>query len=223
MKRTNNILWGIVLIAVGLIFGLNALEITNLNIFFDGWWTLFIIVPSFIDLLTTQSKTGAIVGLVIGIFLLLACQELIDFTLVLKLIVPIIIIIVGISLIFKDTINRKVKQEIKKLNQKSKNEYYATFSTQRINIEDEFSNTELNAIFGGLTLDLTNAEIKEDIVINANAIFGGITIYTRKDINIKISSTPVFGGISNEIKNTSENKITVYINATAVFGGIEIK
>ena len=34
----------------GVIFGLNALEITDINIFFDGWWTLFIIVPCFIGL-----------------------------------------------------------------------------------------------------------------------------------------------------------------------------
>ena len=50
MNNFKNIIWGIVLVIIGIIFGLNALEITNINIFFSGWWTLFIIVPSFIDL-----------------------------------------------------------------------------------------------------------------------------------------------------------------------------
>ena len=31
MNKTSNLLWGIVLIIIGLIFGLNALEITNIN------------------------------------------------------------------------------------------------------------------------------------------------------------------------------------------------
>ena len=36
MKKVNNILWGIVLIAIGALFALNALNITNIDIFFDG-------------------------------------------------------------------------------------------------------------------------------------------------------------------------------------------
>ena len=74
MKRMNNMLWGILLIVVGVIFGLNALNITNINVFFDGWWTLFIIVPCFIDLFKEEEKTGNVIGLVIGICLFLACQ-----------------------------------------------------------------------------------------------------------------------------------------------------
>ena len=35
--KSNNIIWGFILIAVGIIFGLNALDITDINIFFDGW------------------------------------------------------------------------------------------------------------------------------------------------------------------------------------------
>lgn len=223
MKKTNNILWGIVLIIIGTIIGLNSLEITNINIFFDGWWTLFIIVPSFIDLMTRESKTGAIVGLVIGTFLFLACQDILDFTLVLKLIVPISIIVIGLSFIFKDTLNKKIKEEIKKIDQKDKKEYYSTFSNQKINIEDNFENTEINAIFGGMTLDLTNAKITKDIIIEANAIFGGITIYTPKNVNVKVSSTPIFGGVSNEIKKQTNNEITIFIKANAIFGGVEIK
>ena len=45
MKKISSVIWGIVLIAAGALFALNALNITNIDIFFDGWWTLFIIVP----------------------------------------------------------------------------------------------------------------------------------------------------------------------------------
>ena len=50
MKKFGNVLWGVVLIVIGLIIGGNALGIININIFFDGWWTLFIIIPCFIGL-----------------------------------------------------------------------------------------------------------------------------------------------------------------------------
>ena len=42
MKKVGNILWGIVLIVLGIIIGLNATGVTHINIFFRGWWTLII-------------------------------------------------------------------------------------------------------------------------------------------------------------------------------------
>ena len=90
MKKVSNVLWGFAFIIVGLILGLNALELTNINIFFDGWWTLFIIIPCFIGLFDDKEKTGNIIGLVIGVLLLLCCQDLFAFDLVWKLILPFI-------------------------------------------------------------------------------------------------------------------------------------
>ena len=44
------------------------------------------------------------------------------------------------------------------------------------------------------------------------------------NVNVKIISTPIFGGISDERKNKPQNsKVTIYINALCMFGGIEIK
>ena len=51
MKNLESIVIGLILIAIGVIIGLNTLNITDINIFFDGWWTLFIIIPSIISLL----------------------------------------------------------------------------------------------------------------------------------------------------------------------------
>lgn len=45
MKKLNSILWGAALIALGVIWVLNSINVININLFFDGWWTLFIIVP----------------------------------------------------------------------------------------------------------------------------------------------------------------------------------
>lgn len=227
MNKTSNMLWGLVLIIVGLIFGLNALEITNINIFFDGWWTLFIIVPSFIDLFKEKDKTGSVIGLIIGISLLLGCNNIIDFNLIWKLMFPAALVIIGLSLIFKDTINGKVKKEIKKLNKDNSNdkEYYATFSEQNLDFSNEdFNGCNLNAIFGGIKCDLRNTKIKKDTIINASAIFGGITLYIPENINVKIVSTSIFGGISDErIKKEKTSEITLYINATCMFGGIDLK
>jgi len=225
MKNINNLLWGLVLIILGIIFGLNSLEITNINIFFNGWWTLFIIVPCFINLFEEKDKTGDIICLVIGVALFLGCQDIIRFELIWKLMIPAILVMVGISLIFKDAINTSFKQHIKKLNKANGKEYCSTFGEQTIDFSNEdFKGCSISSVFGGVKCDLREAIIKEDVIINASSIFGGITIRVPDDINVKISSTPIFGGVSDERKKkTKDGKVTLYIKATCMFGGIDIK
>lgn len=225
MKKTRNVLWGIVFVVLGVIFGLNALEITDINIFFDGWWTLFIIVPCFINIFKEEDKTGDFIGLLIGVVLLLCSQDYLEFEMVWRLMIPAILVIIGLSFIFKDAINSKVKKEIKKLNKKDTKEYCSTFGGQKVDFDnEEFTGCTLSAVFGGVDCDLRDAIIKEDVVINACAIFGGVDIRVPKDVRVKVTSTPIFGGVSNNRKNPKDENIkTIYVNATCVFGGVEIK
>jgi len=225
MKKTRNVLWGIVFVVLGVIFGLNALEITDINIFFDGWWTLFIIVPCFINIFKEEDKTGDFIGLLIGVVLLLCSQDYLEFEMVWRLMIPGILVIIGLSFIFKDAINSKVKKEIKKLNKKDTKEYCSTFGGQKVDFDnEEFTGCTLSAVFGGVDCDLRDAIIKEDVVINACAIFGGVDILVPKDVRVKVTSTPIFGGVSNNRKNPKEENVkTIYVNATCVFGGVEIK
>ncbi len=228
MKKFGNVLWGIVLIILGIIIGGNALGITNINVFFDGWWTLFIIIPCFIGLFKENEKTGNLIGLLIGVALLLACQNIVRFDLIWKLAFPTILVIIGLSIIFKDTFNHKVTEEIKKINEKNKgaNEYCATFSGQDVNFDgEEFKGSTLTAVFGGVKCDLRKAIINENQVINCSSIFGGIDIYVPSDVKVKIKSSSIFGGASDDRKekNEKEDSKTIYINATCIFGGVEVK
>ena len=226
MDKFGNFLWGLVFIVIGAIIGLNALEITNINIFFDGWWTLIIIIPCFIGLFKTNSgKLGNFIGLAIGIFLLLVAQDIVELEIVLKLLVPFILIAIGVSIIGNGIITNKVSKKIKETNKNNLESYAATFSEQNIvKQNEEFNGANLDAVFGGVKLDLQKATINQDIVINASAIFGGITILVPSNINVKVKSTPIFGAVSNKVlNNNAENIKTIYINAFSMFGGVDIK
>lgn len=63
MEKLTKILLGVALVLVGCIFALNASGITNIEIFFDGWWTLFIIVPCAFGLVKEKEKTGNLIGI----------------------------------------------------------------------------------------------------------------------------------------------------------------
>jgi len=227
MKRFSNIVWGVVLIVVGLIIALNTFEITDIDLFFDGWWTLFIIVPCGIGVISSRDKTGNLIGLAIGVMLLLCCQDVIGADMIFKLIVPVIIIIIGIKLIVSGSGNQNVKEVFDKLTNENIDtpNGFAAFSKQTLNYADEvFEGAELNAVFGGVVCDLRNAVFEEDCAINVSAIFGGVDIFVPENINVKVNSTSIFGGISNKRgKNSKENTVTLYVNGTCLFGGVDIK
>lgn len=225
MKSYIKYVLGFVLIFIGIILGLNAFGITSINIFFEGWWTLFIIVPSAIGLIEDNDKTPSLIFLILGIWLFLASRDLIEYGLLIKLLLPALLISVGLLILFKDVLNINNK-EIKKLeNNSNDNDYYAVFGTQKVNFDNEnVQNINAKSIFGEIKLDLTNATIQKDIVISTLSIFGGINIYVPENVKIKIKSIPFFGNIEDKTKNvTSEKEITIYIDAICIFGGVEIK
>lgn len=226
MSQFRNILWGLVFIILGAILALGTLDIVHVHLFFDGWWTLFIIIPCFIDLFKKGDKTGNLIGLMIGVLLLFACQDKIDFQIAWQLFLPIVLVVIGFSCIFKNIVGHKRNKTIYQLNKNRSNnkEYCSTFSGQKLDFSNEtVDGFKLSAIFGGIDCDLREAIIEKDVVIQVSSIFGGIDLYVPKDINVKVNSTSIFGGVDNKVKNHEKNDITIYIQATCLFGGVEIK
>ena len=226
MKNITNIILGLILILLGVVIGINSLGIAKIDIFFEGLWTLFIIIPCFIGLIKDEDKKGSIIGLIIGVLLLLSARNILDFAIVWKLIIPIILVIIGVSFIFKDTFNKKVNDEIKKLNKNSKNkdELCATFSSQNVRVDDEFNGINLTSVFGGIKYDLRDAKIKKDTLIKACLVFGGIDILVPENVKVKVKSSSIFGGVDNKSKSsTKDDSYTIYIDATCIFGGVDIK
>lgn len=229
MKMVSNYIWGLFLILVGIILGLNSFGVTNINLFFDGWWTVFIIAPSLNGLIKREDRTGALIGLIIGVFLLLSCQDVLDFKLFVKLFIPAILIIIGLSIFFKDKVKDVAVKKMGKINAKEidmEHTYTSTFSEEKINLDNEkLESCAINSIFGSVSLDLRNAIIDEDIVINNYVVFGGVTIKVPKDVNIVVKTTSIFGGVDNKTgrNKTKENVKTIYIKGTILFGGIDIK
>ena len=154
MKKIENTVIGFILIIIGVIIGLNAFHITNIDLFFDGWWTLFIIVPCFFGLFKDQDKTGNIIGLIVGIYLLLYCQGLINFQFAWKLVVPVIFVLIGLKMIFKDTFNKKK-------------------SHQNIYDGKLYTGGNYDVTFNGLILDLSKAYLNEETNITISTLFGG--------------------------------------------------
>ena len=224
MKKYKNIVYGIMLILLGIVIALISLDIIHTNLLFKGWWTLVIIIPSIIGLLFEDDKLGNLVSLIIGILLLLGVRNIIDYKILLKLFVPILLVTVGLSLILKNILESKKALQIKELNKVKDNtkDIFATLSNENKKIIGEFKGISIDAVFSSVELDLREAEIKKDQVINVSAIFSWVTILTNNNIKVIVKSDSLFGGVSNHTEEKDEAK-AIYINASCLFGGVEIK
>lgn len=229
MKQVRPIVWGIAIIALGIIFGGNALGLFNVNIFFDGWWTLFIIVPSVISLFTEKEKISSLVFIAAGVLLLLAAQDVFSYEVAWKAILAVALVAIGTSIIIKSIFHSKNDKEVEKKvkdlgDGKTMDSQMAVFSgTERVYNNEVFSGANLMAVFGGVDLDLRKAKFEKDTVIKAFCLFGGIDIKAPEDVQVKIKSGFIFGGASDERKgDTSKGKHTIYLDVAGGFGGVSI-
>ena len=233
----SSIIWGIILVAAGIIFALNALEITNIDIFFKGWWTLFIIIPCTVNFITSRDRDnifGNLFGIAIGVFLLLCARDILDYSMIWKLLLPTCVVIFGFRMLIKGIFGRKDREDDDDDNDNETDDddndnkadfdtANAIFSSHRVNYDGMvFHSAELNVIFGGAQLDLRKAIIEGDCKVRANCIFGGVTILVPENVNVKISDSSVFGGSSN--KTTYHNGAhTIYVKCNSIFGGVSVK
>lgn len=225
MKNLRKIIWGLIFIAAATLIALDSFDVIDFDIFFDGWWTLFIIIPSFVDMVTDKFKLSSIICFGVGVFLLLSAQGIVEFQLIWKLIVPVVIGVIGVKMIissFKKEKTDKIYESIHNEGREIKNGT-AIFGGADLNFDNMvFDGAELTSCFGGVKCDLSRAVIDRDCVINASAIFGGIDIIIPDNVKVVNNVTALFGGIDVK-KSDPHGAHTLYIEGIAAFGGIDVK
>ncbi|OYP21391.1 cell wall-active antibiotic response 4TMS protein YvqF [Lachnotalea glycerini] len=242
-NRVGNMLWGLFFILIGTGFLGNVLWDWDFELFFDGWWTLFIIVPCSISIVQRGPRVANLIGLSIGVLLLLS--EIYDVYYWEDLIIPIVFIIIGVSFIFrnsrfykddytytadstsnhKENINfTKDKEEHRQYRSYERNQATAVLSSRVIDYSNQlFEGIVLNSVIGGsITLDLRNAEIKNGANIDIAAVLGGVDIVVPSDVEVVVQQVPILGGVTNKT-HSGVITATIYVNASCILGGVTIK
>lgn len=237
MRRVlQRIFFGVVLLAVAVLIFANGVFGLNLHVEdFRGWWTLFIIIPGISGIIADGPKFWNILLSIIGISLLVHEQAWLKSSMSDSIFWSGIIIIFALWLIIgafrprgnhiKNHINKHISGRFSNQDSNDYPEYAAVFSSYETkNTSKTFRGGKASAVFGGLVIDLSDIELFSDANLEVNAVFGGVELILPKDLPVKITATPVFGGVENSATNTSkaEGKYTLYIKASAVFGGIQI-
>jgi hypothetical protein len=219
--RGGNILWGLGFIVAGIGFAGNSLGLWSFRLFFNGWWTLFIIVPCLISVIQSGPRFGNCVGLGVGVVLLLSARGVIDGKLISTLVFPAVLVAVGLSILFRDSLRREAR--VPPRNADGTVDLFGILAGNGAAFPKEpFRGGRITAVLGGVELNLRDALITEDAVIGVTAVLGGVEIRLPPGVRVKASGLPILGGVSNKAVPAGEGAPTVHINFFCMLGGVDI-
>ncbi|MCU0353398.1 MAG: cell wall-active antibiotics response protein [Cytophagales bacterium] len=90
-------------------------------------------------------------------------------------------------------------------------------------LSKDFRGGEMVNIFGGIELNLVNADIQNGTKLELTQIFGGIKLIVPSNWEVVSEVVTIFGGVEDKRRQVNpryDRKLVV--NGTAIFGGIEI-
>jgi predicted membrane protein len=218
---------GFVLVIVGIALLFHQLNFIPFFIpHFVFRWPMIVIIFGAIQFMTKPNKMPGITIMVVGgLFLLGEINP--GFNPMSWW--PVFLILAGLGILF-----RKKKGETpsdcfhKRTSSEQTLDENAIFSGgERIIRTTEFSGGKVNAIFGGLEINLLHATLAPGrSTIEVFAAFGGVTFYIPSDWNVRSEVTAVFGGFTEQrilspVGTNSDRELV--IKGFVMFGGGEIK
>ncbi|HRY13061.1 MAG TPA: cell wall-active antibiotics response protein [Syntrophomonadaceae bacterium] len=138
---------------------------------------------------------------------------------------PVIIILIGINIMFKNEHNIGANMAIMGAVDKTKDSW-------------ELSSGDYTAVMGGIDLDIRKANFTErEVTLNLTAIMGGISIIVPEDVPVTCQGTAILGAVDllgKESGGIIGNATTqsgdlqraarvLHLKCTCIMGGIEVK
>ena len=219
---------GIIFILVGIGAILDQIGLWDFGNVISTWWPLILIGIGLSKLSRpSDSKTSGIILLVLGVFFQMRNLNIIDFNLM-RFFWPAIIIAIGVSMLLPKALKKENHEFIKKEIDQDVVDNLALFSgVKSRNNSKTFRGGSLVSIFGGIDMDLSNADLLNDGArIDVTAAFGGVDIIVPPEWTVVVKGIPIFGGWSNKTysKNYANPDAPVLtLNCFVAFGGVDIK
>jgi len=244
-NKISSIICGLLFVGAGvLLFAFNAgfLPMVFKRIVFS--WQMFLIALGFVFLFKRSNWIGGIILMLVGGFFLLPKISFLGIIFVPQNGWALGLIIVGLLVLFGTIWGKRqyVRVDTGKQWRNRRHSYHCrsrereagyiemnrvfSGSKERVDFKN-FKGGEINGVFGGIELDLSDAQLAEGTnYLELNSVFGGVVLIVPIEWKIELRQTQVFGSfVDNRPKpgfEVDENRVLI-IEANAVFGGGEIK
>lgn len=229
MKSIGKKIFGLALVAAGIIAILVITGVISLDISYEGWWAFFIIIPCFCGLFSGKDIIGSLIGMSVGVLLFLSARGVIAWGEIWKLLLAVVAIGIGIKLIFNLKGNNRCS-ELKDfcINENGVNIRHIEncFGQQKLSFEGEkVEGLSIENSFGTTILDLRKAVIENNLSIYVDIAFGGVEILIPDGFAVKTGVNSGFGGVCDKRVNTAVDaeKPTIVIAGKCGFGGLTLR
>ena len=110
-RKSSGAVWGVMLILLGVLIGGKILNWFRFDLFFRGWWSLFLIIPCAVRFLTERGeRISALKGLFAGVLLLMAAQNFIEYSMLFPLLLAGFLVLTGLKMILPGVQKRGRRQ-----------------------------------------------------------------------------------------------------------------
>jgi predicted membrane protein len=229
-RASSQVVIGLLVVAFGVLFLLDNLNIIYLRhvIFF---WPLAFVASGLVALFSDGPRSGRVTGIVlIAIGMAMTLNRLGYVFISWRTFWPLVMIGLGGLILYRTMGGKRVvhistgpytKDDAKADNVVDITAILGGFE-RRVSAQD-FRGGEITAIMGGCALDLREAALTTEAVINVFAIWGGITIKVPPDWTVVLNGTPVMGGFTEKTARPPDNRKRLVVSGYAIMGGVEVR
>ncbi|MES2823239.1 MAG: DUF5668 domain-containing protein [Pseudomonadota bacterium] len=226
--KSTRVVLGAIIVIIGVLALMDKLNIFEARNLFQFWPTIFIAV-GFLKMYQSKTRSSIFIGVVlVAIGVIMTLNHLGVIHVSMRDWWPLILIVIGLSFIFKERHSDPSSKEYfmgdYESGSNSSLDITAVMSGNKtVNNTQDFKGGEVTAIMGGIELDLRDASMQSEAVLNVWATWGGIEIKVPRDWIIVNRVTAIMGGVEDKCAPASDSKKRLIITGTAIMGGVEIK
>ena len=220
--------WGGVVLFVGVVLLLDHMGVISAAGLWR-FWPMILVLAGIVNLLDECKRIWGVCLLIAGVLLQLGQFGIVHVTW--ALLWPILIIGVGLSLMWGSIRARKSINERGDVvtGPGTLNELAIFSGVEKRIMGKNFRGGRLVAIFGGIEIDMWQAEMEGDTaILHVDAIFGGVELRVPDTWLVSSEGQGVFGGYSDSTHlrpptDSNETRKTLVVRGMAMFGGVEIR
>ena len=239
MSNVEKLVMALLLMGIGVIFLLNAFHVITLGEGITFWSVLWPFLVACMGIMACKSDLSPFtVGLFLfGVYMLLFNLGIIpaQYRLTWSMAWPAALILIGLTILLKFLFpNWKRKGSLFEVD-KSDPVFECTdeggflrvdsaFSSQTKKVEPGtlFTGAKVDSSFGNLVLDLTEAEIQNGALIDADVSFGALTVQLPASVGVRADCNASFGGCDCPPVDPNA-PIQINLKGDVSFGKIEVK